>query len=595
MLKKKPTQKHVNASPLSPLLCIVLLCMLCLSSMHDLCYAATPKEMFFKADRHYQQLMKNDKHRKYRHRWLECIEKFQRVYSGDPDNAWASAGMYRAAQLYMELFKLSSKERDKAEARDLLQRIINRYPSSAYAAKAEKDLKTPSYKIIKKKFSKKYETANQKRPHSPRVEKNNASNETISQIIHREYGTSKLEKKPEQKKNTLSNNQKDVFVTGIRHWSTPNYTRVVVDAESKRDFTYKFLKKDPELNKPQRLYLDLQNSKLDKDLPKVKPINDHLLIRARAGQNTPHSVRVVVDIKSFETFKIFSLNDPFRVVIDVWAKDGSSTTNTASTDSSKMARETSTIPSSPPPGSNVDALQSSAIAKQLALGVRTIVLDPGHGGKDPGAPGHMKGIYEKNVVLSISKKLAAKMRKRLKCNVLVTRSKDRYLTLEERTAIANTKNADLFISLHCNAARNKKLMGIETYFLNLATDDDAINVAARENATSRKNISDLESILNDLMKNAKINESGRLAAVVQENLCKGMAKKYSGIRNLGVKQAPFYVLLGATMPSILIESSFISSPKECKRLVTDKYQNALCDAIIDGVEKYIKETNPRTL
>ena len=133
---------------------------------------------------------------------------------------------------------------------------------------------------------------------------------------------------------------------------------------------------------------------------------------------------------------------------------------------------------------------------------------------------------------------------------------------------------------------------METYFLNLATDDEAINVAARENATSRKNISDLESILNDLMKNAKINESGRLAHHVQDAICTGLSKKYKGVHNLGVKQAPFYVLLGATMPSILIETSFISNKVECGRLLNAGYQNHLCDAIIDGVEAYIKETSP---
>ena len=588
-MKKKPAKKGLQEPAFILTLCIVLV-FSSIFSVKEKCYAATPKEKFFEADNCYLQLMQNENHQKYRDRWLKCIEKFQQVYTEDPDNAWASAGMYRTAQLFMELYKRSYEEQDRAEVFDLLNRIIKRYPSSAYAAKAQNDLKSASYKTIKNKKAKK--TATMKDIDAKIHTQENSIEEKMEPRSVNNYDSPAVELKDEPAEgggNDKDSVMPDVFVTGIRHWSTPNYTRVVVDVDAERTFSYQFLDKDPELNKPQRLYLDLDHSRLDKNFPKVKPINDHLLIRARAGQHTPHSVRVVVDIKSLETFKIFSLKDPFRVVIDVWEKktgDGSSIASSTGTGS--------TI-TTPPPGSNVDAIQSSAIAKQLALGVKTIVIDPGHGGKDPGAPGYLKGVHEKNIVLSISKKLAKKMRQRLKCNVLVTRKKDTYLTLEERTAIANTKNADLFISLHCNAARNKKLMGIETYFLNLATDDEAINVAARENATSRKNISDLESILNDLMKNAKINESGRLATVVQENLCKSMAKRYSGIKNLGVKQAPFYVLLGATMPSILIESSFISNKEECKRLVTDKYQNALCDAIIDGVEKYIKETNPRSL
>ncbi|MCD4742233.1 MAG: N-acetylmuramoyl-L-alanine amidase, partial [Desulfobacteraceae bacterium] len=184
---------------------------------------------------------------------------------------------------------------------------------------------------------------------------------------------------------------------------------------------------------------------------------------------------------------------------------------------------------------------------------------------------------------------------RLSCEVLLTRATDKYISLEERTAIANTKKADLFISLHCNASKNRKLRGFETYFLNLATDDQAIAVAARENATSRKNISDLESILNDLMQNAKIKESSRLASMVQTSMVSSMKKKYSGIKNLGVKQAPFYVLIGARMPAILIETSFLSNKTECKRMVTDKYQSSICDSITNGIEKYIKTTNPKRI
>ena len=177
----------------------------------------------------------------------------------------------------------------------------------------------------------------------------------------------------------------------------------------------------------------------------------------------------------------------------------------------------------------------------------------------------------------------------------MTRNSDRYLTLEERTAIANTKNADLFISIHANAARDKRAYGIETFFLNLATDNDAILVAARENATSTKNISDLESILSDLMQNAKINESSRLAVYVEKSVTRLLGNHYSRIRGKGVKQAPFYVLLGAQMPAILIETSFISNPRECRRLMSTAYQDRMSEAIVQGIKGYIKDMNPTAL
>jgi N-acetylmuramoyl-L-alanine amidase len=196
------------------------------------------------------------------------------------------------------------------------------------------------------------------------------------------------------------------------------------------------------------------------------------------------------------------------------------------------------------------------------------------------------------VVLAIAKRLQQMIRSQLKCEAVLTRSRDKYLSLEERTAMANTQDADLFISIHTNASSDRRAYGIETYILNLATDDEAIRVAARENATSTKNISDLDTILESLMNNAKVSESTRLASYVQQSMARSLKRKYKQIRSKGIKQAPFYVLLGADMPSILIETSFISNPTECKRLVSKSYQKQLCQGIIDGIRRYIKETNP---
>jgi len=363
----------------------------------------------------------------------------------------------------------------------------------------------------------------------------------------------------------------------LRFWSNPSYTRIVIDADNETGYTHRLLKKDPSIQKPQRLFVDLDNSRLGKDTTKKIPINDNLLSDVRAGQYTLDAVRVVVDIKSFKRYNIFSLKNPFRIVIDVWGIP-------------KEVVKKRILPSTK--AKKDKKMPASALAKQLALGVSRIVIDPGHGGRDYGAPGYLKGVHEKHVVLAIAKKLAQKIKERLGLEVIMTRKRDRHLTLEERTAIANTKNADLFISIHTNSVRDRRAYGIETYFLNLATDNEAILVAARENATSTKNISDLQTILNDLMHNAKVNESSRLATYVQESLYRYMKKKYSRIKDKGVKQAPFYVLLGAQMPSILIETSFISNSRECKRLINTKYQDQLSEAIIKGIRKYIKETHP---
>jgi len=517
--------------------------------------ALTARDKYYKAEASYKKLRHSPKKMKYRENWLACINKFNAVYRHNPSGPWAPAGLYMSGRLYAKLYKYSYKKSDKKEAIDIFKRIIKRFPKSRYRTRARSAIITLTGQSAKKKSSVK-KTRKKKKPYYSTVK--------VKKIIRAE------------KKSGLSSNFSRATITGLRFWSNRSYTRIVVDADKETAYIHRLLKKDPSIKKPQRLYLDLDNSRLKQGIAQTIPINDNLLKNARAAQYNHDSVRVAIDIKSFKTYKIFSLKNPFRIVIDVWGRD---INKTYPKPFPVLVKKNTGVS----PGT---------LAKQLALGVRRIVIDPGHGGRDYGAPGYLKGVHEKNIALQIAKKLAKKIRAKLHCEVIMTRKDDRYLTLEERTAIANTRNADLFISIHTNAARNRKACGIETYFLNLATDEDAILVAARENATSAKNISDLETILSDLMQNAKINESSRLATYVQKTMYKNMKKKYSKIKNKGVKQAPFYVLLGAQMPAILIETSFISSPRECKRLKSAKYQENLCDAIVDGIKKYIHETNP---
>jgi len=528
-------QKAINIT-FTLLLCITANLFGCVSSQ-----AGTPRQMYSQAEVCYKELRHFPRKMKYRHNWLRCIDKFQRVHRLDPSGPWAAAGFYKSAKLYQELAKRSGKKSDYQEARDIFERIVRQFPDSRYRGKAATEI----------------------------------------QMIDTEAKTASTDKHARSQNRA----QKDNFHKGgvgtvddLRFWSNPNYTRIVIDASRETSYYHHLLKKDPSINKPQRLYVDLKKSRLGKNIKKRIPINDDLLMNARAGQYTHDSVRVVVDIKSFKTYKIFSLKDPFRIVIDVWG---------AAAEKKQTQRKTYV------PLKKNGKLPASALAKQLALGISRVIIDPGHGGRDYGAPGYLKGVHEKDVVLQIARRLAKKIRRELKCQVFMTRNSDRFLTLEERTAIANTKNADLFISIHTNSHRNRRAFGIETYFLNLATDDEAIRVAAMENATSTKNISDLQNILYDLVQNAKINESSRLAGHVQGSMINHLKRqRYSRINDKGVKQAPFYVLLGAQMPAILVETSFISNPRECKRLINPKYQERLCEAIVLGIKQYIKETTP---
>ncbi len=531
----------------------LVLCVFMLSSLPVSAPATTAKDKYYKADACYNRLRSSSLKKKYRHNWETCIGKYEDVYKDDPSGPWAAAGLFMCGKLYYGLSVQSGLDSDLEKSRTYFQRIIRNYPESRYKSRSEKELAKVDKKLGTTEAS----------------DSVSSGSESLTTLI-RQSATVAAE--------TSTSSGKPTIVQGLRYWSNPNYTRVVIDADQETTYAHRKLNEDPSIDKPQRLFIDLTNSRVGADLQKEVPINDDLLMSVRAAQNTPDQVRVVVDIKSFDSYKVFSLKNPFRIVIDIWGKNGVGASGSATTQAQNGA-----------------ALGKSALATQLQLGVRRIIVDPGHGGKDYGAPGYLKGVYEKNVTLAISKKLAAKLEKELGCEVIMTRKTDKYLTLEERTAIANTENADLFISIHTNANTDHRARGIETYFLNLATDNDAILVAARENATSTKNISDLESILNSLMHNVKVNESSRLATYVQDSICSELSKKYSRVNNKKVKQAPFYVLLGAQMPAILVETSFISNKEECERLINGKYQDAMVDSIVDGVRKYIRETNPTAL
>ncbi len=504
----------------------------------------------------FQQLRRGKPTEATRRDWMLCIGRFRNVYSEDPTGEWAAASLFMEGLLYYDLHKGLKFNSDLKAAQENFDKILKEYPESRYAARADKELQSMP------------------RPAAPPA------------VARRSAPAPAAEPppKPAADPPALGAAEEGLSVVqDLRHWSNPDYTRVVIYADREADFSHRLLRADPSIEKPPRLYVDVAGSTIADGVQKTIPINDDLLSDARAARYTLDSVRVVLDIKSFETYKVFSLKDPFRIVIDVWGANGAGAP-----------------PPQKPGGPAGEALADKtrrmsrgALAKQLALGVRRVVIDPGHGGKDFGAPGFFPGVHEKDIVLQIARRLARKLREQAGLEVLMTRNDDRYLTLEERTAFANTHRADLFISIHTNASRDPRAYGTETYFLNLATDDESIRVAAMENATSTKNISDLHSILSDLLRNAKINESSRLAAFVQSGMIRHLASNgYPRIKDKGVKQAPFYVLLGARMPAVLVESAFISNREECRLLTTPAFQEHVADSIARGIRSYIQDINP---
>ncbi len=511
-----------------------------------------------------RRLYRSKKRIKYRDQWLRCIQAYESYYRKYPSGRQADEALYATAKLYRGLYGYSRRSSDLNQAISRFRKVVKKFPKGRFADDAQYQLGEiyRKYKGDLERAYVEYFKVVMDFPQGdmrPRAQKRLAELEGKMGDRKSKQKLKRFPRVPSVSKASLAR------VTDIRHWSAQDYTRIVIDVNTQIAYTSHLLRRDPALGKPPRLYIDLEKSALDPTFAGAIPIGDGLLRKVRAGQYKPRVVRVVLDIESIEDHKIFSLSDPFRIVIDV-------------TGESRKR----------PPSPGKGEIPSITLAQQLGLGVKKVVIDPGHGGKDPGAMGPT-GVMEKDVVLAIARRLQKKLKEKLRLEAILTRDSDKFLPLEERTALANTQKADLFVSIHTNAHRNQRICGISTYLLNVATDKEAARVAAFENAVSAKKISDLEKILSDLMLNSKINESSRLADAVQNGLVKRLPKKYSIIKDLGVKQAPFYVLIGAQMPSIMVETSFITNKREEKRLASPSYQDAVAEGILAGIRSYIKQ------
>jgi N-acetylmuramoyl-L-alanine amidase len=529
-----------------------------------------PDVLLQQADACRKSLYESVKKSRYRHNWLNCIRLYEKIYTRYPESDSAAWALYHSGGLFTGLYRYSGNSEYLDKAVDLYRELASQYPDHRLADDAQYLIGEIFYRYrkIPAQAYVEYLKVDIRFPSGDMRPKARKMLDKLAGIL-----SPKAEEGSAPESGWAA-------VKDIRHWSTPNYTRVVVDMGGPVKYEHHLLKADPDHSKPRRFYLDLKNARVDSQTGGSIPIKDGLLLRARAAQYTKTDVRVVLDMASVGSYKVFHLHDPFRIVVDVCRVDRDE--DVAASEVAQPPRETGKgIKKSSAPEKRV------SLARQLGLNVKRIVIDPGHGGKDPGCIGP-GGIKEKDIVLRLAKLLAEKIRKEMGCQVFLTRETDVFLSLEQRTAIANMKKADLFISLHINAHKDRRIWGLETYFLNMATDEQAMMVAARENATSEKNISDLQAILNDLLLNTKINESSRLAHEVQQGMIHRLDQGSRRVKSLGVKQAPFYVLVGAEMPAILVETGFLTNRTERNRLLSKHYQYALAEGIYGGIHRYIQ-------
>jgi N-acetylmuramoyl-L-alanine amidase len=429
-------------------------------------------------------------------------------------------------------------------------------------------------------------------------------------------------------------------VLDVKSWNTENSARIVVTLSDTIAFNA------ARIAAPDRVYFDLHRAKLTPDIAKKNwDVKDGLLKSLRLGQNKDGVVRLVLDVNGARDYSGYLLSDPYRLVIEVHAKpvaaSGSAVANatpapaapaaSVSGAAAKNAKAEADDTDAKPRAvagetvsvnaesklaaaakqsaakSKADATKSAALVppteskptrdgqrsltRALGLKISRIVIDPGHGGHDTGTIGP-HGLMEKDLCLDVALRLGHEIEEKLPgAEVIYTRKDDTFVPLEERTAIANEAKADLFVSVHANSSHDAAARGIETYYLNFATSEESMAVAARENALAQSSLHDLQDIIKKIARNEKVEESKELASDIQDSLTHRLQLVSQDERNRGVKKAPFVVLIGANMPSVLSEISFISNPSDEKLLRKTDQRQRVADGLYRGIASYLDSLN----
>lgn len=670
--------------------------------------------------------------------YQRVIDAYRRIYFGAPSSSKADPSVVAVAELQVEIGRRFDDEKilrsaiktyeflrheypgsryrfdalftiaeiykddldDSEQARATFQEFLRRYPHHHLAqdarqaiAELRKDSVDPQKEAAKREAEKYQkaadETAKTSKPATkPDVKATDvkATDDERHDTDGTEVATSTEDKSSDQLPR----------VTSIRHWSTPDYTRIAIDLEQDVKFA------SQRIDHPDRIFFDLYDTKLASTLVgKSFDVDDGFLKKIRVAQFKPGKTRVVLEVDDLSDYDAFLLPNPSRLIIDIHGKQSTkSGKNTAPKATSgeeavgpairnalvakaegddlpkeddaaappepvpqirntkptvrtitvgnrpvkKIIEASDETPAPRPPaarsvedlrpdvapeksalteGTTEDSADDSVPPKKLAtargkgkrkaasavpdldarearptaagdrsliralgLKIGKIVIDPGHGGHDTGTIGP-DGLLEKDLVVDVGRRLGKLLDTRLGAEVVYTRKDDTFIPLETRTAIANQERADLFVSIHANSSRDSNARGVETYYLNFTSSPDALEVAARENAVSEKSIHELGDLVKKIALKEKIEESHEFASNVQQALHSGLATKNSGIRDRGVKKAPFIVLIGANMPSILAEIAFVSNPADERRLQTPEYRQRIAESLYRGIAKYV--------
>jgi N-acetylmuramoyl-L-alanine amidase len=558
-----------------------------------------------------------------------CPDAYLRSGKLQKDQLGDLAGATKTFDVFLKKFPRSAHKREAQEARAELALLQNSAPAeaapkSAIARSARSDLEreNPS----KRSASRNSEQDSEREPPSVSLAE---EDQQIASVNAAEKAVVP---------SVASGRAQQIRKISTKAWQ--NSTRVTIELESGVQYV------SGRIANPDRIYFDLHSAKLTPVLARTKIKTDGTILSAvRVAQNPSGVVRVVLDVNGVTDYSSSLLNNPSRLVIDLYpngpavqtakADNGSGETaaseNLATTTAEKSAGKTqpaATTPvksakAEPSEGGNAipqpksklglanvgksssgkpDLVQpastpqptrggQSTLTRALGLKIGRIVIDAGHGGHDTGTIGPT-GLMEKDLCLDVALRLGKIIQQRLPgADVVFTRSDDTFIPLEERTHIANEAKADMFISIHANSSQDTGARGIETYYLNLKGSAEAMEVAARENATDDQGIHELQDLVKQIARTEKIDESKEFAEDVQDSLSKRIQKSAKPVKNRGVRKAPFVVLIGADMPSILTEISFLSNPADEKMLKQPEHRQRVAEGIYQGLASYLQSLN----
>lgn len=553
----------------------------------------------------------------------DTVAAYRRVFLITPHAVEATAALNAIGSLYQQMGERFG-EKHYQSAIDAYQFLIHEYPGSKHLEEAlytvgriqlEKLAQLDAAELTFQDFRKRF----------PRSERAAGAAEALERIAavrdERRRQAASAEVARQQ-----SAGRAAAMVRNVRHWNDQSYTRVVVDLEHEVQF------QSSRISNPDRIYFDIYPARLSSTMRNLRmEVEGGFLKAIRAAQNQVGVVRVVLEVGEVEDYSVSTLRDPYRLVVDVYGKSpapaqtvaearpAGSTGDAAAKQppeqdsppakqparlespaaaaaKTEVARaETSEAPATAPvvPPTVPQPLRNGnhSLTRAFGLKVGRIVLDPGHGGHDTGTIGP-SGLMEKDLCLDLALRLGKALQEKLPgVEVVYTRTEDVYVPLEERTALANRVKADMFLSIHANASRDRSARGIETYYLSFATSSDAMEVAARENALSQSSLHELQDLIRKIANNDKIEESRELATAVQTGLATRMQRYSRYIKDRGVKRAPFVVLIGADMPSVLAEVSFLSNARDEAALKESEHRDRVVEGLYNGIESYLRSLN----